>query len=343
MNLFRINKPDNFSIIDSFHQRDAFWMDPPYQRQSDVWPTEKRQLLIDSLFNRFDLPKLYLHEFYPSKRVRGNEYRYAVIDGKQRLSSIWQFVNNDLPLSDDFVYFRDPSVHMAGLTHREVGERYPIIRDTFNGTTLPVITILTDDIEIIEEMFSRLNEGVPLNAAEKRNTFGGPAPAAIRRTARHKFFTQKLPFTNRRYRHFDLAAKFLLFASNNNKPCDSKKAYLDQFVQDCKQKTPAQMQCLLKTAATVLKSMSDIFVRNDKLLGSVGMVTVYYLLISKRPDVGRKQLLSFEKARTKNREIAERDITKANYELLEFDRFSQSPNDSIAMEYRLKVLNDKLG
>ena len=68
MNLFRLSKPDGFSIIGSFHEREAFWMDPPYQRQSDIWPPEKRKFLIDSLLNGFDLPKIYLHEFYPSKK-----------------------------------------------------------------------------------------------------------------------------------------------------------------------------------------------------------------------------------------------------------------------------------
>jgi hypothetical protein len=342
MNLFRIHKPDNFSIIGSFHEREAFWMDPPYQRQGDIWPSEKRKLLIDSLLNGFDLPKIYLHEFYPFKTVKGRECKYGVVDGKQRLSTIWQFVNNNLPLSDDFVYLRDRSVKIAGLTHREIGEKYPVIRDTFNGTTLPVITIITEDTEIIEEMFSRLNEGVPLTAAEKRNTFGGPAPAAIRQIAKHNFFTQKLPFTNRRYRHFDLAAKFLFFATHGNEPRDSKKDYLDEFVKQCKQKPKTQVSKAAKEALEVLGTMSDVFVNADELLRSVGMTTIYYLLMAKNKKVKRKQLLDFEEKREKNREVAEEDITKGNYELLEFDRFSQSPNDSVAMKYRLKVLNSFL-
>jgi hypothetical protein len=336
---FRTNKPDNFSIISSFHERDSFWMDPPYQRQSDIWPPEKRQLLLDSLLNGFDLPKLYLHEFYPDKTVKGKTYKYAVVDGKQRLSTIWKFLSNDLPLSDDFVFFREPEKKLARLTHRELGEQFPIIRDTFNAITLPVVTILTEDIELIEEMFSRLNDGVPLNAAEKRNTFGGPAPLAIRKLATHKFLATKLPFTNRRYRHFDLSAKFLFFAAHNNEARDSKKAYLDEFVLDCKPNGAAKVENARKSATEVLERMAKLFVAKDELLQSVAMVTLYYLLIAKRNDVKRKALADFEALRAENRAIAEKDITKGKYELLEFDRYSQSPNDAIAMRFRLKVIN----
>lgn len=338
---FRLNKPDNFSIADSFHAREDFWLDPPYQRQSDVWPLEKRQFLIDSLLNGFDIPKIYLHEFYPSKMVKGHEYKYAVIDGKQRLSTIWSFRNSDFPLLDDFVYIRDESVSLAGLNFSQIRENYPVIADRFNGTTLPVVTIQTKEIELIEEMFSRLNEGVPLNAAEKRNTFGGPAPIAIRNLAKHKFFTKKLPFPNRRYRHLDLAAKFLFFADHNNEPWDSKKNYLDKFVRKCREDDDtARVSAAQDSATDVLDTMAGIFAPKDDLLRSIGMITIYYLLFAKRQDVSRTQLVGFEAEREENRQKAERDINEASYELLEFDRYTQSPNDSVAMKYRLKVLND---
>ncbi|MGO9527878.1 MAG: hypothetical protein ACLPT4_03915 [Verrucomicrobiia bacterium] len=50
----------------------------------------------------------------------------------------------------------------------------------------------------------------------------------------------------------------------------------------------------------------------------------------------------FEVLRVKNRKTAEEDITKADYDLLEFDKYVQSPNDSYAMEIRLRVLRKYL-
>jgi len=90
----------------------------------------------------------------------------------------------------------------------------------------------------------------------------------------------------------------------------------------------------------VLNRMAKLFVKGDELLKSVGMVTLYYLLLTKDPPraLQRQDLLAFEAARRTNRVTAEEDIGKGDYELLEFDRFTQSPNDEIAMEYRLKVI-----
>jgi hypothetical protein len=57
----------------------------------------------------------------------------------------------------------------------------------------------------------------------------------------------------------------------------------------------------------------------------------------------RARLVAFEQAREENRVTAEADLKKANYELIEFDGFTQSPNDEIAMQYRLRVLRKHLG
>jgi hypothetical protein len=55
-------------------------------------------------------------------------------------------------------------------------------------------------------------------------------------------------------------------------------------------------------------------------------------------EVTRRRLVDFERAREANSKKAEQDITKANYDLIEFDRYAQSPNDGYAIKFRLKVL-----
>ena len=49
-------------------------------------------------------------------------------------------------------------------------------------------SIETNENDLIEELFSRLNEAVPLNAPEKRNAFGGVVAKSIRDLAKHSFF-----------------------------------------------------------------------------------------------------------------------------------------------------------
>ena len=44
-----------------------------------------------------------------------------------------------------------------------------------------------------------------LKPPEKRNAIGGPMAEVIREVANHEFFMTKIPFSNRRYQHREVA------------------------------------------------------------------------------------------------------------------------------------------
>jgi hypothetical protein len=340
---FSITSLHASSVWTLYKMRDRIQLDPQYQRQSDVWTLDKRQLLIDTLLNEFDVPKIYLHKFEKPLKVGTKTYDFAIVDGKQRLETLWSFLEGKVALADDFKYFKNSSVNANGMKYAELGKEYPDLKNDFDTFLLAVIVIETDEVEMIEEMFSRLNEAVPLTAAEKRNSFGGPLPVAIKKLATETFFKERLPFSNLRYRHFDLAAKFLL-AEYEKKVMDTKKEYLDGFVKSFKTKKRTLMPIFLDPAEKTVKLMANVFTNNDVLLRQVGMVSVYYHLFRlARIDgwisqITRKKLVAFNKLRADNRKVAENDLTKAEYNLLEFDRYTQSPNDAGAIKFRLRVL-----
>lgn len=344
---FRLGTIPSSSILHLYSLRDSIWFDPPYQRASDVWPPEKRKLLIDSILNGYDVPKLYFHEFFPAKVIDGNRYKYAIVDGKQRLQTIFKFIEGKFALSEDIEFIADPTRKLGGLTYAELAREFPDLKTRFDGFVLPIISIMTEDTELIEDMFSRLNEAVPLSAAEKRNALGGIVPIMVRDMARHAFFENKLPFENRRYRHFDLATKFLLLAEKDHL-IDTKKRQLDEFV---KSHRDADEQITLATAkaAQVLDEMASLFVDDDPLLRSVGTVTLYYYLFLDSVNNGwsaaltRSELDRFEQTRLKNRTNAEQEIGTPDFHLLEYDRFAQSPNDAVALKYRYAVLRAYVG
>ena len=323
--------------------RELFQLDPEYQRDSDIWPLEKRQLLIDSIINGYDIPKIYFHKFPKPRKIKGKTYTYAIIDGKQRLSSIWSFIDGDISLSDSIEYLRDSKIDLKGLTYSELGKEFPKLKTRFDSFPLAVVSIETDNIDLIEDMFSRLNEAVPLSAAEKRNALGGPMPPIIRKLSRQPFFVNTIPFGNKRYRHFDLTAKFLLI-EDRDKIADTKKMYLDEFVKSWKGRSTTKANKLGDAVKQVTTSMAKTFTKSDNLLRSVGMVVLYYHVFRIAQADGwlakitRSKLLAFEKTRLKNRQLAEDDISKAQYDLLEFDRYTQTPNDGYAMSLRLNIL-----
>lgn len=353
MDEFTLGKYPQSSLLVVYSDRKEIELEPDYQRISGIWTHEKRQLLIDSLVNGFDVPKLYFHEFVPPKQKGGKKYRYAIIDGKQRLQTIWDFIDDKLPLAEDFKYLRDDSVRAEGFDYSTLATRYPQIKARLDATPLDIVTIRTEDIELIEDMFSRLNEAVPLNAPEKRGALGGPMPIAIRKVADHQFFTKHIPFPDARYRHRDLAAKFL-YVEFENGLVNTKKSYLDQFVIDFrkwrkandKRANAGAVSALTSKVEKTLASMVSVFGMDDSLLRQVGMITVYYHLyrqvkVDAVGAVKREMLVRFERDREKNREIVEAkgEAGKGvNLALLEFDKHSQTPNDAYAIRIRLQIL-----
>ena len=65
---------------------------PAVQREANVWTEEQKQLLIDSLYNSFDVPKIYCRKAEDKGGV------WWLIDGQQRVTTIDQFLRGEFAL-----------------------------------------------------------------------------------------------------------------------------------------------------------------------------------------------------------------------------------------------------
>ncbi len=336
------------AILKIYSERDEIIENPQYQRNGDIWGLEKRQLLIDSIINEYDIPKIYFHKLTKAEREKTGKV-FSIIDGRQRLESIWKFIDGEFPLADDFEYLKDAKVKAGGLTYSDLAKKYPKLKIKFDSISLPIITIATDDLELIEDMFSRLNEAVPLNAAEKRNAFGGIVAKLITKISSHKLFKENINFSNKRYQHKEAAAKilFLIYCltTGKKKIVDTKKVYLDEFVKSNKNKSERDFEDIYKESLSVLNEMAKIFTKRDPLLKAQGTFPVYFLLIrdykkeKKLDKFTRNMLVLFKDKLESNRKRAEIDISKAEYDLLEYDRLSQQgTNDASSITARLNTL-----
>ncbi|MCW4029453.1 MAG: DUF262 domain-containing protein [Candidatus Bathyarchaeota archaeon] len=336
---------------------------PTYQRNSDVWDKEKRQLFIDSILNHFDIPKIYFHDISAQHRKlpNGKELKYAIIDGKQRMETILQFMADSFPLADDFVYYEEPKIKPLGLTYSEIAKKYPEIKTRFDCYTLPIIIVETDDTELIDEMFSRLNEAVALSSAEKRNALGGPIPKFINELAGHPFFTSKVNFSNKRYQHKETAAKLLFLEDTiyyQRRIIDTKRAFLDAFVKEYKRRqVRAQQKIVAKDPKILLDAVRDrldrldkVFLNKDPLLSQQGIVIIYYLLMRKADKCHNSEIITRDKLENfnllvfNNKIVAEHEISEADFDYLEFDRLSmQGSNDANSIKERLRIISSFFG
>lgn len=134
---------------------------PHYQRR-DRWTSEKRSALIESFLLNIPVPPIYLAE--------DDFGTYSVIDGKQRLTAIRDFMRNDLALSklETFTQLEGLLFEELPLELRNALQIRPYLR---------VVTLLKQsDPELKYDVFERLNTGGErLNAQEIRNVaFQGP-------------------------------------------------------------------------------------------------------------------------------------------------------------------------
>lgn len=337
MKNFHIHEMSDSSVLALNDIRDRVVLSPDYQRPGGVWSLKKKQLFIDSLLNSYDIPKLYFHHL--TGPYASEDKDYAIIDGRQRLETIWEFIDGRFALANDFRFYENEDFAAAGMTFPAIEKAFPRLLIRFHARSLSVMVVTAEDLDFIEEMFSRLNEAVPLNAAEKRNAFGGPLPSIIREIAQHQFFSHKVPFPGTRYRHYDVAAKLLLQESSPT-IVDTKKARLDHFVRSNRTKSPDDFASLVYSTTKGLDRMCQLFADDDPLLKSSGMVVVYFVLLSRNPDqaVTRQQLLEFEEARRANREAFGNDADDVNFSWIEYDELAQSANDGAAIRTRVEIL-----
>ena len=90
-------------------QENIFELDPNYQRDY-VWGAKEKQALMFSIFNSQPIGAISIIE----KEIKSDTTQYTeIVDGKQRLTTIWKFYNNEFPYIDpeteDEVFFKDLS------------------------------------------------------------------------------------------------------------------------------------------------------------------------------------------------------------------------------------------
>jgi len=152
---------------------------PDYQRR-ERWDSGRQSSLIESFLLNIPVPPVYLSE---------EDYGiYSVIDGKQRITAIHQFMRNELSLNRT-----DTFEQVHGRRFKELPAE---LRNALTVRPyLRVVTLLKQSAPDLKyEVFTRLNRGgQPLNAQEIRNVvFRGPLNDLIVELSIHPFLKQQL-------------------------------------------------------------------------------------------------------------------------------------------------------
>ena len=339
----------NFNILSLWTTRTAVQMDPEYQREPGAWSKEKCQLFVDSIFNGYDVPKFYFHDLRKDTSVN---YRYAVVDGKQRLQTLFDFMDDKFPLGEfdkmdeDVIEFlgRIPPPK-PGAFFSELSEDW---KNYFRARSLPIVVVSNANREDIENLFARLNNGESLNGAEKRNAIPGDMTDLIRIIGTDPFFGEWAP-VGRRYQHYEITAKFLLMEQTMLGPsgehfCNTKKRFLDDMVRNGKKMLRADRDKLRKRVEDNIKILKRVFKEDDPLLKKPTHVPQYYAFCASvvgsytHPQLHQKLHEFLEWFQTEKKLNQQRSEDELDAELVEFGLQLQYSNDKESMKARIGIL-----
>lgn len=224
----------------------AIDLQPKYQRRAR-WSGEKRSSLIESFLLNIPVPPVYLAE---------DDYGvYSVIDGKQRITAIHDFMRDDFSLSGLSDWTELDGLRLGGLP-RELANALrvrPYIR---------AITLLRQSHPSVKyEVFQRLNTGgEPLNAQEIRNVaFQGELNELVYELAGAPFLRKQLKIRNDRsssYRTMadaEFVLRFLTLAESWETFSGDLRRSMDQYMAEHQAVTPAQRTNLGDSFRTALK------------------------------------------------------------------------------------------
>lgn len=126
------------------NSRELLDLKPPYQRHS-VWTTKERRYFLDTIFNGYPCPPLFLYKSLTDEGVA----TYHVVDGKQRLETIIAFANNKISLSDDM-----QDENLAGKKWKTIDTDQ---KKKFWNYQIAVEMLDSVDNAVVKEIFDRYN------------------------------------------------------------------------------------------------------------------------------------------------------------------------------------------
>ena len=187
------------------YKRGKLVIQPDFQRHF-VWDGTKSSRLIESALLDIPLPVIYL-----SEESDGKEY---VIDGQQRLTSFFSFIDGQFPDGKDFK-LRGLKVftELNKKTFKDIDEE---LQDNVRYCTIRIITFKREsDVDLKFEIFERLNTGaVSLNDQELRNCiYRGPYNELLKELSRDSDYTYLLGLKNpdKRMKDVELVLRFAAF------------------------------------------------------------------------------------------------------------------------------------
>lgn len=204
--------------------------EPPYQRRS-LWTDEKKSFLIDSILKNYPIPPIFLHQKIDDTT---GKTKYDVIDGKQRLTAIVEFIQNKISVSDELGEELENNPIAGRFFQDFESSELSVYKSRFWRYVIPIEYVDTGEQEVIDSIFDRLNRnGEPLTGQELRHSsyYGTPLLNLLEDIAKIQFWKDRLSCVDHtRMEEIEFLSE-LLFLILEGRELHSSQEEIDSFYE----------------------------------------------------------------------------------------------------------------
>lgn len=310
--------------------RQSIDLEPFFQRGS-VWHKEKQQHFIDSILKDWGTPKIFF--------LKTGKDIFACVDGKQRLISLFNFMDGQLPLNSKYS-----------------GEKYEgKIYSELDPTIQCQIDDYDFDVEILTEpkddeafdFFKRLQRGTSLNFGENLYGTSGKMNEFIKQLTTNNFFRETVTLPKTRYAHYAVCTQLCLLSIKGARE-DLKLKNIEKLLSDYASFNDKGQEA--KKILSVINYLEKAFQKRDSSLRNrANVISAFHLVseLSGRSSIsGRaKEIGSFFRKFVKDlQEEFEKKPEDRDSSLLGYQLAVRQGQDKIkSVNIRHDILMKKLG
>jgi hypothetical protein len=240
--------------------RKGFDWNREYQR-SKAWNLEKQQKLIESILKNLSIGTLIL-------KKRSNVFE--VLDGQQRLETIFSFIEGKFSTPADFELF--PEKKYSDL------EGDPDLSAIFDAFQVYYDEIHGGTDEQLADIFLRLQEGEPLRPPEKLNAMLGKMRNFVFDISKTPIFKKGVKIDELRFAHRYLAAQIVILELESNfdhepfpefadpRFTELKKMYIEYKSKNVPRKVRGEVYSTLNLLYTTLQQDARVIRKKSDLL-----------------------------------------------------------------------------
>ena len=246
------------------------------QRVAGQWSIEQQSLLIDTILRDYKIPAIWI------TRTQTEQFeKNTVIDGNQRLHTIYDFVHDKFKLhksiepititaDNDNELDEDLTIELAG---KKFSKLPKILQNIIMDYVIDEIQMFNYTDEQIEEQFYRLNNGALFTKSQKANVELGSDVAEKVQQVEQMDFWKRANFSKAQRKHAEITACILQClmlttgAEYSNFGANSVIEFANQYADNCHNSEIEEIKTLIETLDNCMPDDDE----NNKFLKKINI------------------------------------------------------------------------